>query len=47
VEIESATSENIEIPAAAHLQLARHPKVLEVVSHRLSQLEDEWQPFHA
>jgi len=47
VETETPTSENIEIPATAHLRLARHPKVLEVVSHRLSQPEDEWQPFQA
>src|SRR6185369_1705862 len=45
VETESPTSENIEIPAVAHLRLARHPKVLEVVSHRLSQPEGDWQPF--
>jgi len=44
---ETPTSENIEIPLVPHLRLALHPKVLEIVSHRLSQPEDEWQPFQA
>jgi hypothetical protein len=47
VEIESATSENIKVPAAAHQELAAHPMVLEVVTHRLAQPEDEWQPYDA
>jgi hypothetical protein len=42
---ESSTSENIQVPAASHLELAGHPKVLEIVTHRLAQPEDEWYPF--
>jgi hypothetical protein len=47
VEIESPTSENIQIPAATHQELATHPKVLEVVTHRLAQPADEWRAFAA
>jgi len=45
VDVESATSENIEIPAAAHLDLARHPKALEAITQRLAQPEDRWRAF--
>jgi len=47
VENESAMSENVQVPAATHLELAAHPKVLEIVTDRLAQPENEWRPFHA
>jgi hypothetical protein len=47
VETESADSENIRIESATHLDLPLHPRVLEVVSHRLAQPEDDWRPFAA
>lgn len=46
VEVESTTSENIEIPASNH-ELGRHPRAIEVITHRLAQLEKEWRPFLA
>jgi hypothetical protein len=45
VEVETPTSENILVPAATHQELAGHPKVLEVVTHRLAQPDGEWRPF--
>jgi len=45
VEVESADSENIRIETATHLDLPLHPQVLEVVTHRLAQPDDEWRPF--
>lgn len=47
VEPETLMSENVEVSAKTHLGLAEHPKVLEVITHRLSQPEDEWFPFDA
>jgi hypothetical protein len=45
-EVESPCSENIEI-AAGHHDLGRHPKALEVITHRLAQPDGEWRPFLA
>lgn len=45
VENESAQAENIEIEGATHRALATHPKVLEVITHRLAQPEGEWRAF--
>jgi hypothetical protein len=47
VEPETLMSENVQVNAKTHLGLAEHPKVLEVITHRLSQPEDEWLPFDA
>ena len=47
VETETPMSENIEVTAASHQGLAGHGKVLEVITHRLSQPDEEWQPFDA
>jgi len=44
VEVETPTSENIPV-ATGGAQLARHPKVLEAITHRLAQAGDEWRPF--
>ena len=45
VETETAQAENIEIEGATHRGLPAHPKVLEVITHRLAQPEGEWRPF--
>jgi len=42
---ESPEGENIEVDGATHDQLASHPVVLEVVTHRLAQPEGSWKPF--
>ena len=42
---ESVESENIRIETATHLDLPLHPQVLEAVSHRLAQPDEEWRPF--
>jgi hypothetical protein len=47
VETESLNSENIEIAQATHLELAHHPKALEVITHRLAQPHGEWRAFDA
>jgi hypothetical protein len=47
MEVESPDSENIRIESATHLELPLHPQVLEVVSHRLAQPEDDWRPYGA
>jgi hypothetical protein len=47
VEAETAISENIEVKAASHQGLAGHSKVLEVITHRLSQPGEDWLPFEA
>jgi pimeloyl-ACP methyl ester carboxylesterase len=45
VQSESATFENIQVMVASHLEMASHPKVLEVITHRLAQPAGEWRPF--
>ncbi len=45
LEKETAESENIEVPGARHHELATHPTVLEVITHRLAQPEGQWKPF--
>lgn len=45
LEKETPETENIEIPGAAHQELGRHPRALEVISHRLAQPEGQWRPF--
>ena len=47
VDVESIESENVPIEAATHLDLPLHAQVLEVVTHRLAQPEEEWRPFAA
>lgn len=47
LESETSMSENIQVPAATHHGLAEHPKVLEVITHRLAQPDEEWFPFDA
>jgi hypothetical protein len=47
VESESPISENIQVPVASHRELADHPKVLEIITHRLAQPEDRWYPWAA
>jgi hypothetical protein len=47
VEVESPESENIRIESATHLDLPMHPRVLEVITHRLAQPENDWRPFDA
>ena len=39
--------EHIELAGIPHEELATHPQVLEIVTHRLAQPEDVWQPFAA
>ena len=46
-ETESLTSENIAIPVATHLELPLHPKVLEIITHRLAQTPGQWRAFDA
>ncbi|MDB5945757.1 MAG: hypothetical protein JWQ33_783, partial [Ramlibacter sp.] len=36
---------NIEVQGATHRGLPMHPKVLEVITHRLAQPDGEWRPF--
>ena len=45
VEKETAQSENIEVDGATHRGLPAHPKVLEAITHRLSQPDGQWRPF--
>jgi hypothetical protein len=45
VETETAYSENVGVTSARHHDLPSDPRVLEVVTHRLSQPEEEWLPF--
>ena len=47
MDTESLMSENVRVTAANHTHLAQHPKVLEVITHRLVQSEDAWRPFDA
>ncbi len=47
LETESLMSENILVPAVNHTHLGNHPKVLEVITHRLAQPEAAWRPFDA
>lgn len=47
VDHDSADCEHIEVAGVPHEELATHPQVLEIVTHRLAQPEDEWQPFAA
>jgi hypothetical protein len=47
VETESLTSENIAIAQATHLELADHPKALEIITHRLAQPDGAWRAFDA
>ncbi|MEO8656307.1 MAG: alpha/beta hydrolase, partial [Ramlibacter sp.] len=47
LQTESLMSENVLVQASNHSQLAQHPKVLEVITHRLAQSEDAWRPFDA
>jgi hypothetical protein len=45
VQSESATFENVQVMVGSHLEMASHPKVLEVITHRLAQPADRWRPF--
>jgi hypothetical protein len=47
VQSESATFENVQVTVGSHLEMAAHPKVLEVITHRLAQPADEWRPFRS
>jgi len=47
VDHDTAESEHIEIPGAAHEELAMHPLALEVITHRLAQPDGQWRPFAA
>jgi len=47
LETESLMSENVQVMAAHHSQLAEHPKVLEIISQRLAQPEEGWRPYDA
>jgi hypothetical protein len=47
MENECVISENVEVDAPDVRALAAHPKVLEVVTHRLAQPDDEWRAFNA
>jgi hypothetical protein len=47
VEAETPMSENIQVSGTTHQGLAGHRKVLEVITHRLSQPGEEWLPFDA
>lgn len=47
VDHDGTDCEHIEVPGARHDELASHPRVLEIVTHRLAQPEDEWRPFEA
>lgn len=47
LEKESPETENIEIHGASHASLPDHPRVLEIVTHRLAQAEGSWRPFEA
>jgi pimeloyl-ACP methyl ester carboxylesterase len=42
---DSADCEHVEVAGVSHEDLATHPQVLEIVTHRLAQPEDAWQPF--
>jgi hypothetical protein len=44
-ETETLISENIQVPAGNAMALASHPKVLEVITHRLAQPDGEWRAF--
>ena len=45
VEPESHTSENVGVAGLKHGDLISHPKVLEIVTHRLSQPDDAWRAY--
>jgi hypothetical protein len=47
VDVETPTSENVEVEGCTHAQLAQHPRVLEIVTHRLAQPQENWMPFRA
>jgi thioesterase domain-containing protein len=47
VQSESATFENIQVMVDSHLEMPSHPKVLEVITHRLAQPDGEWRPFRS
>jgi hypothetical protein len=47
VQSESATFENIQVMVGSHLEMPSHPKVLEVITHRLAQPAGEWRPFRS
>lgn len=47
VEAETTMSETIQVSGTTHQGLAEHPKVLEVITHRLAQPDEEWFPFNA
>jgi hypothetical protein len=48
LDTESVMSENISVAVANHSQLGNHPKVLEIITHRLAQSEAQgWRPFDA
>ena len=46
-EHDSNFAENVELHGVAHAELPTHPKVLEVITHRLAQPEEGWRPFDA
>jgi hypothetical protein len=45
IEKETPESENVEVAGARHAELPAHPKVIEVITHRLAQPEGQWKPF--
>jgi hypothetical protein len=47
VQSESPTFENVQVMVGSHLEMAAHPKVLEVITHRLAQPDGEWRPFRS
>lgn len=47
IEAETLTSETIQVSGTTHKGLADHPKVLEVITHRLAQPDEQWLPFDA
>lgn len=47
VDHDGTDCEHVEVAGVRHDELAGHPQVLEVVTHRLAQPEDQWRPFAA
>jgi pimeloyl-ACP methyl ester carboxylesterase len=47
VQSESATFENVQVMVDSHLEMPSHPKVLEVITHRLAQPAGEWRSFRS
>lgn len=47
VDHDGTDCEHIEVSSVRHEDLAGHPQVLEIVTHRLAQPEDDWVPFQA